>query len=277
MGAAGGVSRRCTGPRRGGCGTARDHERAHGPATKRRGGLHRARHLPLDACVVIERRARADRAGAGGGASAPGRAARSPGRNRLAHRPCPPAPLPDGRSARVPRDDARGRRHRAAAAVDLVRDERHDARRSRRSTDPELLHTQGEAPRPCGLHRRRERACDERAVDGLRADAAHRRHARTRRRRERADLRVGRARRPDTSRIRPPLPRSRPRRRSHAGASSTRDRSARSPPGYARRSPRAQPSTGASREIARHSCRTSRCWRSSRSDSCSTVAISESG
>ena len=40
---------------------------------------------------------------------------------------------------------------------------------------------------------------------------------------------------------------------------------------------RARRSTGASRGTARHSCRTSRCWRSSRSDSSSTVAISESG
>ena len=56
----------------------------------------------------------------------------SPGRNRVAHRPRSPAPLPDGRSARVRRDDARGRRHRAATAVDLVRYQRDDARRARR-------------------------------------------------------------------------------------------------------------------------------------------------
>ena len=112
---------------------ARGHERAHGPAAKRRGGLHRARHLALDARVLVEsgeptrfERAQDDALALQAGAP------RGPGRNLVAHRPCPPAPLPDGRPAGLRRDDARGRRHRAAAAVDVVRDERDDARRTRR-------------------------------------------------------------------------------------------------------------------------------------------------
>ena len=135
----------------------------------------------------------------------------------------------------------------------------------------------GKAPRARRLHRRRERAGDERAVDRLRAHAAHRRHARSRRRRGRADLRVrsrgggihAQSGRGDVAR--------RPPRRSRADACSRRGRSARWQPPSARRSPRAPPSTGESRATAGRSCRTSRCWRSSRSASCSTGAISESG
>ena len=226
---------------------------------------------------LVERRADPVRAGAGRRARAPGRASRHPGRHRVAHRPRSPAPLSDGRSARVRRDDARGRRHRATTAVDVVRDQRDDARRARRRTDAELLHTRGEAPGARRLHGRREPAGDERALDRLRAA----RRASTSRsfasETEMSGSTSPESPRRDTRPIRPRRRCSRAPRRSRAGASSRRDRSARWPPACARRSPRAQPSTGASRGTARRSCRTSPCWRSSRSDSCSTVAISESG
>ena len=58
-------------------------------------------------------------------------------------------------------------RNRASAAIDVVRHERHDARRARCRADPELLHARREEARARRLHRRRQPAGVERARDGL--------------------------------------------------------------------------------------------------------------
>ena len=81
-----------------------------------------------------------------------------------------PAPVSDGRSQGVHGDDARSPRGGAAAALDAVRDERDDARRSRCSADPRVLHARRREACAGRVHRRREPAgIDPR--DRLRAGA----------------------------------------------------------------------------------------------------------
>ena len=235
--------------RPGGCGSraARDHERTHRSPTKRRRGVRRRRHVALDARVRGERPADAVRARTRRGDRAAGRARGRARRDRVVHRPRLAALVPHGGSTRLPRDDARGRRHRATAAVHVFRHERHDARRARCRADLELLLARGEEARAGGVHRWRQPARVERSRHRLCEEASNRRHVRADGRHERADLLERRGGGRHTNPLQAPPQSSRRLRLQFAVVFSTRAGSTRQPRQCASRSEPARPSVAASR------------------------------
>ena len=234
------------------------------PGSLGRGGLRRRRRLPLDARAAGPQLAGPDgarRLGCGRGARG---ALRRQGRDRLADRPGPAAPLPERERGRVPGDDRAVDRDRPPAARRAPVRQRDDPRGARRRRDPQVLL----ADRPEAPARRRHRRRDPSAERGRgrgepRPAAGDPDRLRPRVGPERAGLSSRASPRPTTGRTRPRWTRSSGSPARQEATSTPRTRPARRHGrhgGSSGAAPRSSSATGASGSLSRpwpqrpHSC-----------------------